>query len=89
LGHLVVYTPDGQPRVFGDPHAAPGARLELRDWRACGRDFYAKAISALADAWRAFWVEQRPIWRLVARPHPQRTRADMHAYVRAGSRSVW
>ena len=26
VGHLVLITPDGQQRVFGDPHAAPGAR---------------------------------------------------------------
>jgi cyclopropane-fatty-acyl-phospholipid synthase len=56
VGHLVLITPDGQPRVFGDPHASPGARLELRDWRACGA-ILRKGDIGFADAWRAFWVD--------------------------------
>jgi cyclopropane-fatty-acyl-phospholipid synthase len=56
VGHLVLITPDGQPRVFGDPHAAPAARLELRDWRACGA-ILRKGDIGFADAWRAFWVD--------------------------------
>jgi cyclopropane-fatty-acyl-phospholipid synthase len=56
VGHLVLITPDGQQRVFGDPHAAPGARLELRDWRACGA-ILRKGDIGFADAWRAFWVD--------------------------------
>jgi cyclopropane-fatty-acyl-phospholipid synthase len=55
-GHLVLVTPDGQPRVFGDPHAAPGARLELRDWRACGA-ILRKGDIGFAEAWRRRWVE--------------------------------
>lgn len=56
VGHLVLIMPDGQQRVFGDPHAAPGARLELRDWRACGA-ILRKGDIGFADAWRAFWVD--------------------------------
>jgi cyclopropane-fatty-acyl-phospholipid synthase len=56
VGHLVLITPDGQPRVFGDPHAAPGARLELRDWRACGA-ILRKGDIGFADAWRQRWVD--------------------------------
>jgi cyclopropane-fatty-acyl-phospholipid synthase len=56
VGHLILVTPDGQPRVFGDPHAAPGARLELRDWRACGA-ILRKGDIGFADAWRAYWVD--------------------------------
>jgi cyclopropane-fatty-acyl-phospholipid synthase len=56
VGHLVLITPDGQQRLFGDPHAQPGARLELRDWRACGAILRAGDIG-FADAWRAFWLD--------------------------------
>ena len=56
IGHLVLITPDGQPRVFGDPHALPAARLELHDWRACGA-ILRKGDIGFADAWRAFWVD--------------------------------
>ena len=56
VGHLVLITPDGQPRVFGDPHALPGARLELHDWRACGA-ILRKGDIGFADAWRAFRVD--------------------------------
>ena len=56
VGHLVLITPDGQPRVFGDPHALPGARLELFDWRACGA-ILRKGDIGFAGAWRAFWVD--------------------------------
>ena len=56
VGHLVLITPDGQPRVFGDPHALPGARLELHDWRACG-EILRKGDIGFADAWRAFRVD--------------------------------
>ena len=56
VGHLVLITPDGQPRVFGDPHAMPGARLESRDWRACGA-ILRKGDIGFADAWRQSWVD--------------------------------
>jgi cyclopropane-fatty-acyl-phospholipid synthase len=56
VGHLVLVTPDGQQRMFGDSHAAPGARLELRDWRACGA-ILRKGDIGFADAWRACWVD--------------------------------
>ena len=56
VGHLVLITPDGQPRVFGDPHASPCARLELRDWRACGA-ILRKGDIGFADAWRQSWVD--------------------------------
>jgi len=55
-GHLVVVTPDGQQRTFGDPHGTPRARLELRDWRACGA-ILRKGDIGFADAWRALWVD--------------------------------
>jgi cyclopropane-fatty-acyl-phospholipid synthase len=56
VGHVVLITPDGQQRVFGDPRALPGARLELRDWRACGA-ILRKGDIGFADAWRSYWVE--------------------------------
>lgn len=56
VGHLALVLPDGQQRVFGDPHAAPGARLELRDWRACGA-ILRRGDIGFADAWRQFWVD--------------------------------
>ncbi|MGA7782797.1 MAG: cyclopropane-fatty-acyl-phospholipid synthase family protein [Paraburkholderia sp.] len=56
VGHLVLVTPDGQQCVFGDSHAAPGARLELRDWRACGA-ILRKGDIGFAEAWRQFWVD--------------------------------
>jgi cyclopropane-fatty-acyl-phospholipid synthase len=56
VGHLVLTTPDGQQRVFGDPHATPGARLDLRDWRACGA-ILRKGDIGFAEAWRQFWLD--------------------------------
>jgi len=56
IGHLVLVTPDGEQHVFGDPHAPPSARLELRDWRACAAILRAGDIG-FADAYRANWVE--------------------------------
>ena len=37
-------------------HLQPGARLEMRDWRACGAILRAGDIG-FADAWRAFWLD--------------------------------
>jgi cyclopropane-fatty-acyl-phospholipid synthase len=56
VGHVSLILPDGERRVFGDPHALPGARLELHDWRACGA-ILRKGDIGFADAWRSFWVD--------------------------------
>ena len=56
VGHLVLVTPDGEQHVFGDPHAPPSARLELRDWRACAAILRAGDIG-FADAYRANWLD--------------------------------
>lgn len=55
-GHLSVVTPDGQQCLFGDPHATPGARLELRDWRACAAILRSGDIG-YAEAYRAGWLD--------------------------------
>ncbi|WP_432378143.1 class I SAM-dependent methyltransferase [Duganella sp. P38] len=54
-GHLELITPDHTRMVFGNAHAAPGATLEVHDWRACGRILRAGDIG-LAEAWAAGWV---------------------------------
>lgn len=56
VGHLVLTLPDGTEAIFGDPHATPGARLALRDWRACTRILRAGDIG-LAEAWRDHWID--------------------------------
>ncbi|RLK33666.1 SAM-dependent methyltransferase [Cupriavidus plantarum] len=63
-GHLVVTLPDGRETIFGDPHAAPGARLTLRDWRACGRILRAGDIG-FAEAWRDEWVDSPDVTALL------------------------
>ncbi|AUT62732.1 SAM-dependent methyltransferase [Paraburkholderia terrae] len=56
VGHLVLTTPGGQQRVYGDPHAHPGAQLILHDWRACRAILQAGDIG-FAEAYRARWVD--------------------------------
>ncbi|WP_225031680.1 SAM-dependent methyltransferase [Paraburkholderia sp. XV] len=56
VGHLVLTTPDGQQRVYGDSHAQPGAQLILRDWRACRAILQAGDIG-FAEAYRARWAD--------------------------------
>jgi cyclopropane-fatty-acyl-phospholipid synthase len=56
VGHLVLTTPDGQQRLYGDPHAHIGAQLTVRDWRACGAILRAGDIG-FAEAYRAEWVD--------------------------------
>ncbi|GAB2879541.1 cyclopropane-fatty-acyl-phospholipid synthase family protein [Paraburkholderia jirisanensis] len=56
VGHLVLTTPRGEQRVFGDPHAQPGAQLVLHDWRACRAILKAGDIG-FAEAYRARWVD--------------------------------
>ncbi|SKC83135.1 Cyclopropane fatty-acyl-phospholipid synthase [Burkholderia sp. CF099] len=56
VGHLVLTTPGGQQRVYGDPHAQPGAQLILHDWRACHAILQAGDIG-FAEAYRARWVD--------------------------------
>lgn len=63
-GHLVVTLPDGRESIFGDPHAAPGARLTLRDWRACGKILRAGDIG-FAEAWRDQWVDSPDVTALL------------------------
>lgn len=55
IGHLELITPDHTRMVFGNAHAAPGATLEVHDWRACGRILRAGDIG-LAEAWAAGWI---------------------------------
>lgn len=71
-GHLVVTLPDGRESIFGDPHALPGARLVLRDWRACGKILRAGDIG-FAEAWRDQWVDSPDLvalMRLAIRNEP-------------------
>lgn len=56
VGHLVLLRPDGEEAIYGDPHEAPGARLTLRDWRACEAVLSAGDIG-FAEAYRAGWVD--------------------------------
>ncbi|MCP3022444.1 SAM-dependent methyltransferase [Cupriavidus basilensis] len=56
VGHLLLVAPSGEQRLFGDPHAGPGARLELRDWRACAEILRAGDIG-FAEAYRAGWLD--------------------------------
>jgi cyclopropane-fatty-acyl-phospholipid synthase len=64
VGHLVLTTPSGQQRVFGDPHAHPGAQLILRDWRACRAILLAGDIG-FAEAYRAQWLDTPDIVALL------------------------
>jgi cyclopropane-fatty-acyl-phospholipid synthase len=64
-GHLVLVTPDGERRVFGDPHTPPTARLELHDWRACEAILRAGDIG-FADAYRANWLDTPDLVALLA-----------------------
>uniref|UniRef100_UPI003F49906C class I SAM-dependent methyltransferase n=1 Tax=Cupriavidus yeoncheonensis TaxID=1462994 RepID=UPI003F49906C len=63
-GHLVVTLPDGRESIFGDPHASPGARLMLRDWRACSKILRAGDIG-FAEAWRDQWVDSPDVAALL------------------------
>ncbi|MDE1183494.1 cyclopropane-fatty-acyl-phospholipid synthase family protein [Paraburkholderia sp.] len=56
VGHLVLVTPDGQQKMYGDSHQQPSARLEIHDWRACGA-ILRKGDIGFADAWREGWVD--------------------------------
>nr|WP_315593487.1 cyclopropane-fatty-acyl-phospholipid synthase family protein [uncultured Cupriavidus sp.] len=64
VGHLVLTLPDGAESIFGDPHASPGARLTLRDWRACARILRAGDIG-FAEAWRDHWVDSPDVTALL------------------------
>ncbi|WP_137927366.1 cyclopropane-fatty-acyl-phospholipid synthase family protein [Cupriavidus sp. 2SB] len=64
VGHIVLTLPDGAERIFGDPHASPGARLTLRDWRACERILRAGDIG-FAEAWRDQWVDSPDVTALL------------------------
>lgn len=56
VGHLVLLRPDGEEAIYGDPHEAPGARMTLRDWRACEAILRAGDIG-FAEAYRAGWID--------------------------------
>lgn len=56
VGHLIVDTPDGGQRLFGQAHAQPGAHLALRDWRACALMLRAGDIG-FAQAYREGWLD--------------------------------
>ncbi|MBN3759396.1 cyclopropane-fatty-acyl-phospholipid synthase family protein [Burkholderia sp. Ac-20365] len=64
VGHLILTTPGGQQRVFGDPHAQPGAQLVLHDWRACRAILQAGDIG-FAEAYRAQWLDTPDIVALL------------------------
>lgn len=64
VGHLLLVTPAGEQRLFGDPHGGPGARLELHDWRACGEILRAGDIG-FAEAYRAGWVDSPDLTALL------------------------
>ncbi|SDD55341.1 cyclopropane-fatty-acyl-phospholipid synthase [Cupriavidus sp. YR651] len=64
VGHLVLLRPDGEETIFGDPHGAPGARLNLLDWRACERIMCAGDIG-FAEAWRDRWVDSPDVTALL------------------------
>lgn len=55
-GHLVLVTPDGAQRIYGDPHAPPSATLRLNDWRACRAILRAGDIG-FAQAYRDAWLD--------------------------------
>ncbi len=56
IGHLIVATPDGAQRLFGQAHAQPGAHLALLDWRACALMLRAGDIG-FAQAYREGWLD--------------------------------
>lgn len=63
-GHLELITPDHTRMVFGDAHAAPGATLELHDWRACERILRAGDIG-FAEAYGAGWIDSPDLTALL------------------------
>ncbi|PMS14479.1 SAM-dependent methyltransferase [Trinickia dabaoshanensis] len=64
VGHLVVNTPDGSQRLFGQAHAQPGAHLALLDWRACALMLRAGDIG-FAQAYREGWVDSQDLVALL------------------------
>ncbi len=56
IGHLVVITPSGARRVFGQPGMSPGATLKITDWRGCSRILRGGDIG-FADAYQAGWLD--------------------------------
>ncbi|ODP32846.1 cyclopropane-fatty-acyl-phospholipid synthase family protein [Pandoraea sp. ISTKB] len=56
VGHLTLVAPDGTRHLFGDPHAQPGATLQVNDWRACRRILQSGDIG-FAEAFRMGWVD--------------------------------
>ncbi|HVW52134.1 MAG TPA: cyclopropane-fatty-acyl-phospholipid synthase family protein [Trinickia sp.] len=64
IGHLVVDTPDGSQRLFGQAQAQPGAQLALRDWRACALMLRAGDIG-FAQAYREGWVDSQDLSALL------------------------
>lgn len=59
-GHLTLTTPDGAQHLFGDPHHAPAAALQIRDWRACRAILRAGDIG-FAEAYRQQWIDSPDI----------------------------
>ena len=64
VGHLIVDTPDGSQRLFGQAHAQPGAQLALRDWRACAAMLRAGDIG-FAHAYREGWLDSQDLVALL------------------------
>ena len=60
IGHLVVHTPDGGQRLFGQAQAQPGAQLALLDWRACALMLGAGDIG-FARAYRDGWLDSQDL----------------------------
>lgn len=55
-GHLQLITPEGECMTFGDLHQPPSAKLQINDWRACGRIIKAGDIG-FAESYAAGWLD--------------------------------
>lgn len=63
-GHVLLVGPNGEQKVFGDPHHQPGARLVVHDWRACGLILRSGDIG-FAEAFRNGWVSTPDLAQLL------------------------
>ena len=71
VGHLTLVAPDGSIQVFGKSSEAPGATLQIHDWRACRQIMRAGDIG-FAEAYIAGWIDTPDIatlLRLALRNH--------------------
>ena len=63
-GHVLLVGPNGEQKLFGDPHHQPGARLVVHDWRACGLILRSGDIG-FAEAFRKGWVSSPDLAQLL------------------------